>query len=406
MTTEENTTTLYGNIEQNDYYYLWHSEPGACEKCQALDGKTFDDANTIPDKPHPNCKCWIERKKYPSSDPIQQRRDKIQEQKDLELEFEKLKGDLRCLEAECDRSIEIIDNELDTIEKFEYTINPEFLRPLDVEKIKEVKLELEKEKQKQESKIEQIKTLKAKIVNSKINDMIVSSAVKSNISLAALLAINKEIREFMAVRIADKYSATALGKLYSDYFKMPEAYRLFRIGLEQDGDRKNREYIEKNGVLLDSVHDLNSPENEELIIKRIQSEHPNIEDSKVLVLHEDSSISKAVVKSAAFEKFIKDNFDEIFSDNGLVHGTINFESNDSDLFSTFHGAEIYDAYIDEEGNLIMRLEDYYNFNRDRNSVKGRVGYKLQVQEELEPYYVMVLIKVPREKLMKFLNEKL
>ena len=118
-----------------------------------------------------------------------------------------------------------------------------------------------------------------------------------------------------------------------------------------------------------------------IIIKRIQCENPDLRDSKVLVLHEDSSISKAVVKSAAFEKFIKDNFDEIFSDDGLVHGAINLESNDSDLFSTFHGAEIYDAYIDNEGNLIMRLEDYYNFNRDRNSVKGRVGYKLQVQGE-------------------------
>ncbi len=166
---------------------------------------------------------------------------------------------------------------------------------------------------------------------------------------------------YITVRIADKYSATALGKLYSDYFKMPESYRLFRIGLEQNKDRKNREYIEKNGVLLNSVHELGSPENEELIIKRIQSENPDLRDSKVLVLHENSSISKAVVKSAGFEKFIKDNFDEIFSDNGLVHKTIEFESNDSDLFSTFHGAEIYDAYIDNEGNLIMRLEDYYNF---------------------------------------------
>ncbi len=147
MTTEENTKTLYGNVNLNDYYFEWHSEPGACEKCQALDGKTFDDANTIPDKPHPNCKCWIERKKYPSSDPIQQRRDKIQEQKDLELEFEKLKGDLRCLEAECDKSIEIIDNELDTIEQVEYTINPEYLKPLDVEKIQEVKQALENNKQ-------------------------------------------------------------------------------------------------------------------------------------------------------------------------------------------------------------------------------------------------------------------
>lgn len=109
---------------------------------------------------------------------------------------------------------------------------------------------------------------------------------------------------YITVRIANKYNATILGKLYSDYFKMPEAYRLFRIGLEQDGDRKNREYIEKNGVLLNSVHELGSPENEDLIIKRIQSENPDLEDSKVLVLHENSSISKAVVKSAAFKKFI------------------------------------------------------------------------------------------------------
>ena len=404
---EENTKTLYGNVNLNDYYFEWHSEPGACEKCQALDGKTFDDANTIPDKPHPNCKCWIERKKNPSTDPIQYHRDKIQEQKNLELEFEKLNGDLRCLEAECDKSIEIIDNELDTIEKFEYTINPEYLKPLDVEKVKEVKLELEKAKETQETELEQIKTIKAKIENSKVNDYIVKTSMLSNPQLSIILAtLNKEIREFMAVRIVDKYGATLYGKIHSIIYKMPEAYRLFRIGLEQDKDKQNRKYIEKNGVLLDSVHDLNSPENEELIIKRIQSEHPNIEDSKVLVLHEDSSISKAVVKSAAFEKFIKENFDKIFSSKGLTHKEIEFKTNDSDLLSTFHGAEIYDAYIDNEGNLIMRLEDYYNFNRDRNSVKGRVGYKLQVQGELEPYYVIVLIKVPKEKLMKYLNEKL
>ena len=147
MTNEENAKTLYGNVEQNDYYYLWHSEPGACEKCLSMDGKTFDDANTIPDKPHPNCKCWIERKKNPSTDPIQYHREKIQERKNLELEFEKLNGDLRCIEAECNKSIEIINNELDTIEQIEYTINPEYLKPLDVEKIQEVKQELENNKQ-------------------------------------------------------------------------------------------------------------------------------------------------------------------------------------------------------------------------------------------------------------------
>ena len=227
----------------------------------------------------------------------------------------------------------------------------------------------------------------------------------SNPKLTIILAaLNKEIREFMAVRIADRYNATILGKKYMQKFNMSEAYRLFRIGLEQDKDKQNREYIEKNGVLLDSIHELGSPDNEELIIKRIQSENPKLEDSKVLVLHEDSSISKEVVKSESFKNFIKDNFDKIFSSEGLFHKEIVFSNKDSDLYSTFHGAEIYDAYIDKEGNLIMRLEDYYNFNRDRNSVKGRVGYKLQVQGELEPYYVMVLIKIPKDEMIKMLNK--
>ena len=51
-------TILKGKI--NYYTYIWHTEKGACEKCQALDGLSFKNPDEIPDKPHPNCKCWIE----------------------------------------------------------------------------------------------------------------------------------------------------------------------------------------------------------------------------------------------------------------------------------------------------------------------------------------------------------
>ena len=30
------------------YAYLWHSEDGACEKCQALNGLTFKNIDEIP----------------------------------------------------------------------------------------------------------------------------------------------------------------------------------------------------------------------------------------------------------------------------------------------------------------------------------------------------------------------
>lgn len=49
---------LEGGI--GNYKYIWHSNDCACAKCQALDGTEYDNEKDIPDKPHPNCKCYVE----------------------------------------------------------------------------------------------------------------------------------------------------------------------------------------------------------------------------------------------------------------------------------------------------------------------------------------------------------
>ena len=40
--------------------YSWHSSEGSCEKCQALNNTEYSAEKEIPDKPHPNCKCYVE----------------------------------------------------------------------------------------------------------------------------------------------------------------------------------------------------------------------------------------------------------------------------------------------------------------------------------------------------------
>ncbi len=40
--------------------YVWRTEGGACKACQTLDGTEYNSAEDIPDRPHPNCKCYIE----------------------------------------------------------------------------------------------------------------------------------------------------------------------------------------------------------------------------------------------------------------------------------------------------------------------------------------------------------
>ena len=42
--------------------------------------------------------------------------------------------------------------------------------------------------------------------------------------------------------------------------------------------------------------------------------------------------------------------------------------------------------------MSLKVEDFYNFNKDRPSVRGRVGEKLQNQGDLENYYIIVDIK--------------
>lgn len=39
--------------------YIWETESGACDQCQALNSTEYEDANDVPDRPHPNCKCNV-----------------------------------------------------------------------------------------------------------------------------------------------------------------------------------------------------------------------------------------------------------------------------------------------------------------------------------------------------------
>ena len=55
---------LKGGISYNKY--VWHSENGehTCDVCAELDGQEFDFYDEVPERPHPNCKCYVEIVEY------------------------------------------------------------------------------------------------------------------------------------------------------------------------------------------------------------------------------------------------------------------------------------------------------------------------------------------------------
>ena len=44
--------------------FVWKANKGACKKCTSMDNKMFVNKKDIPQKPHPNCKCRINKVHY------------------------------------------------------------------------------------------------------------------------------------------------------------------------------------------------------------------------------------------------------------------------------------------------------------------------------------------------------
>ena len=355
---------LYGNVTyDSDIEYEWVTEPGACEKCRALDGKRFQHSDEIPDRPHPNCKCWI-KVHMTYKDPLKNLRETRIKAKH---EQEKLEGDIRVLQDENIAYLNAVHNVIgDDIYK-------EVLKDIvgaDIKTIIQLN-ELNNELKSMYKTIEQH-------AKDDLDDMLVF--------IGGYVQIDN-----------------AYGRWHANNNNMPEAYEFFKLGikdkLKENEAKYTLDYIQKNGHMYNSLSELNNPQEAERILDRIhaEKEEKHRTDTRIVKFNPDSSVASAIKNSNAFKAFVKKHANDFINGNIIYDEKIEFTNADKDMYSTFHGATIHTAYLDNNNNLIITLEDYYNFNPGRTSVKGRVGYKLQKQGDLIPYYVIVNLVVPMKK---------
>ncbi len=351
--------------------YKWITEFGenTCEKCAALNGKEFEE-NEVPPRPHPNCKCRVEE--ISVVDEIEAEINEYREEiEQLKLQANELLGDTSVLREQIEKLMkENKDSELNTLENkltrttYDIYMLIDKIEALTRDTIDKFVIQ----------KIEQeIKTIKDELNNikNKKEDIIVANITKNETIIG--------------------------GKIYSSIFNMPESYNLLKIGLNVGNYNEN--YVKKNGKLYSSINSLNNYKLQKDIKKRVTQE-TKINDCKVLILNTDSSISNKIINSNAFRNFINQNYIELKRNRTIKDCKIEFSNKDKDLYSTFHGAEIKNIYVDNQENLNLRIEDFYNFNPDRTSLKGRIGVKHQNNGELEPYYIITVLKIPKEQWQK------
>ena len=280
----------------------------------------------------------------------------------------------------------IINGREKQIQQLEEAVNINKLKQSERQKILHTKNEIKSAKS---------CTLKAKLNISHIKKEIkeFSNPKKLYLKYSAIKDKLKQIQEDFIVDKAEKWNTLLYGKIHSTVFNMPESYNLFSIGI--DNENKNIEYINKNGKLYNSTKSLENSDLSQSITRRITGESTS-SDCEVVVFGTESAMAKKIQKSTALKKFLSENMEALKKNKSLSDTTIEFTALDKDLYSSFHGAEIKNIFVDSEENLHFRIEDYYNFNPNRTSLKGRIEEKLQNNGFLKPYYIITVLKLPKK----------
>ena len=203
--------------------------------------------------------------------------------------------------------------------------------------------------------------------------------------------INKEktpLFEDILLKTTTKESADSFGKNFASFFNLSEAFNLYMVASKGN----NPEYVRQNGKLYNSIYDIDSSKYNIQEIKRriIEETGGKLEDCKVLILRPDSSMAWKIKSSFALHDFLNKNLKILTEKGGLPDQTMEFTNLDADLYNSLHGVLIKNIKLNDK-IISFRIEDFYNFNNGRKSLRGRVGEKLQNKNDLENYYIIIEI---------------
>ena len=170
----------------------------------------------------------------------------------------------------------------------------------------------------------------------------------------------------------------------------PEASALWQLSTSKF--EEGQEYLSENGILLNSVDEISNKKLNEFIHKKVKSQY-DADDSRGIVLNEQSTLAEKIVTSGAIRRFIVQNKGKLKPDTMLPNNTLKFFWDDIDLFGAIHRADIIDIKIDKDGTFTAKIVDTYDFNQNDKNPLVQAGYYQQKNKRIENYFVIVLISI-------------
>lgn len=387
MTDKLNTTTQNNN-DNNPVTlikYQWETEANACKKCQEMNGKYFDSLEDFEKaRPHPHCKCKPNaifslgiQKDEENVDILYDKNFNNNEISNFEKikKINELKNEIMELQHQIKTFITILNED---IEKLNTIIKD----PIHYSSL-----------QKEETLKEKSNLIKLKQKYIDLNNYLISQMeeTRSNPTekklcwLAALI-----IKIFMLI----------YGLWHSHNFKQPKAYNLFLFASAPPNKRPILKKIFQNVSIHEKIEEIPDVNIQNEIKNRIILENVNPNGIQVVEFHPNSSIVKAIKNSQNFKNFLAEKQSEINIYGQISDTKIEFTNIDPDMYAAFHGAELKNIHLDKNGNLHVRLEDLYNFNKGRTSNKGRAARIMQENGHLAPYYIICHIIVTKNEMLR------
>ena len=169
-----------------------------------------------------------------------------------------------------------------------------------------------------------------------------------------------------------------------------DAVNFWNIASKGVTQKNTEDYINRNGKFYNNIGEIvkDFPQYKEQIKEKVKKQFKK-DDVPAIVFHENSSVAKAISKSAELNDFIYKNVSALKSGEE-VSGSLGFTS-DSNLHSAFGKVDVLSAKL--QGKYIeFILLDTYDFNPNEINPLVQMGYSAQKAGLLHPYFTIVKVK--------------